>query len=119
MRGEEDVGAEGGEEGVEFGGCGGGEGWEGAWEGGVSFGSGVRALCEGWEWDCDGEWEGLPCFRRKGVVLKAREVEDGLARRRRQGRQQFVAFIGIGRAINPTVEDDIVATGCKRCRVCG
>lgn len=34
--GEEDVGAEGGEEGVEVWGRGGREGWEGAWWGGVS-----------------------------------------------------------------------------------
>lgn len=36
--------------------------------------------------------EYLPCFRREGVVLRVRG--EGCMRRRRQGRQQVVGFVG-------------------------
>ena len=78
MGGEEDVGAEGREEGVEVRRGGGCELGEPAW--GMSV---LVKIC------MDGErWEVMvPCFRRKGVAVKERAC-DGLARRRRQGRQQ-------------------------------
>lgn len=68
--GEEDVGAEGGEEGVEGGGGGGGEDWEGAW-GGVL----VHWILHSGSCSSD-EMGGIPCFRRAGVVVKARAWED-------------------------------------------